>query len=156
MKKSFIITFLFAAMVAASLAFTADEPRYKNLKILPKNITKPQMDSVMRHFSASLGVKCNFCHQFNAEAKTMDWASDANKHKLVARSMMKMTNKINKKYFDVSGRQNLDASLLVTCYTCHHGEEDPEVKAPHQEQPKGPPPPPPTGPQPNKDSTKQR
>jgi len=151
MKKSFLVTLLFGAMVVASLAFTADEPRYKNLKILPKNITKPQMDSVMHHFSASLGVKCNFCHQFNAETKTMDWASDANKHKLAARNMMKMTNKINKKYFEVSGKQSLDASLLVTCYTCHHGAEDPEVKAPHVEGPRQGPPP-----RPGADTTKRQ
>jgi hypothetical protein len=155
MKKSFVILMLFAAMIIASLAFTADEPRYKNLKILPKNITKQQMDSVMRHFTGSLGVKCNFCHTYNEQAKAMDWASDANKHKLVTRQMMTMTNKLNKKYFDVSGKQNLDAKLLVTCYTCHHGATHPEVKAPHQERPQGPPPPP-TGPRLNRDTTKQR
>src|SRR5215217_503520 len=98
MRKSFLVTVLFAALVVMSMAFTADDPQYKNLKVLPKKITKPQMDSVMRHFTASLGVKCNFCHQFNAETKKMDFASDANKQKLVARNMMKMTNKINKKY----------------------------------------------------------
>ena len=155
MKKSFLITLLFAAMVAVSFAFTADDPQYKNLKVLPKNITKQQMDSVMRHFTGSLGVKCNFCHVRNEAANTMDWASDGNKHKLISRQMMRMTNKLNKKYFNVSGKQNLNANLLVTCYTCHHGKEDPEVKAPHQEM-KGPPPPPPTGPRPNGDTTKQQ
>lgn len=149
MKKSFLITALFAVMIVVSLAFTADEPRYKNLKILPKNITKQQMDSVMRHFSASLGEKCNFCHVRNEDAKTMNFASDENKHKLVARNMMKMTNKINKKYFEVSGKQSLDTKLLVTCYTCHHGAEDPEVKAPRQEAP-------PQGPRPGSDTTKRQ
>lgn len=139
MKKSLLITLLFGAVVVASFAFTTDEPQYKNLKVLPKNITKQQMDSVMHHFSASLGVKCNFCHQWNAETKTMNFASDENKHKLVARSMMKMTARINKKYFDVSGKQNLDAKLLVTCYSCHHGAEEPSVQPPHQDRPQGPP-----------------
>jgi hypothetical protein len=156
MRKSLLITAFFAAMVVMSLAFTADERLYKNLKVLPKNITKPQMDSVMRHFTTSLGVKCNFCHQYNEETKSMDWASDANKHKDVARSMMRMTTKINKKYFNVSGKQSLDTKLLVTCYTCHNGQADPAVKAPHQEQRQGPPPPPPTGPRPNGDTTKQQ
>lgn len=157
MRKSFAIAILFAALVAVSFAFTDDEPQYKNLKILPKKITKPQMDSVMRHFSASLGVKCNFCHTFNEQAKTMDWASDANKHKLITRQMMTMTNKINKKYFDVSGKQSLDAKLLVTCYTCHHGVAEPEVKAPQPERnTQGPPAAPPTGPRSTRDSTKQQ
>src|SRR5687768_4649406 len=101
MKRSLLITFCFACLIVISFAFTSDEPRYKNLKVLPKNITKQQMDSVMKHFTAALGVKCNFCHQFNQEQKAMDFASDANEHKSIARSMMRMTEKLNKKYFDI-------------------------------------------------------
>ena len=152
MRKSLLVTALLAGLVVVSTAFTADdEPQYKNLKVLPKNITKQQMDSVMHHFTGSLGVKCNFCHQFNADTKKMDFASDENKHKLTARNMMKMTAKINKKYFDVSGKQSLDAKLLVTCYTCHHGQEDPSVTPPHVEGPaQGPPP------RPGADTTKRQ
>jgi hypothetical protein len=36
-----------------SFAVTKDEPTYKNLKVLPKNINKKQMDSVMHHFTSS-------------------------------------------------------------------------------------------------------
>ena len=151
MQKSFLVTLLFATMIIGSLAFTADDPQYKNLKVLPKNTTKQQMDSVMKHFTASLGVKCNFCHVWNADTKSMNFVSDENKHKLVARNMMKMTNKINKKYFDVSGKQSLEAKLMVTCYTCHNGAAEPEVNAPRQEQPnQGPPP------RPGADTTKQQ
>ncbi len=86
MKKHIGVISGFMMLVIASLAFTsAEEPRYKNLKILPKNINKAQMDSVMHHFSQSLGVKCNFCHEFNQEQKSMDFASDANEHKGIAR-----------------------------------------------------------------------
>jgi hypothetical protein len=97
---------------------------------MPKNTTKKQMDSVMRHFAQSLGVKCNFCHQFNQEQKAMDFASDANEHKGVAREMMKMTTRLNKKYFDVKETKSLTAKLEVTCYTCHNGKEHPGVKPP--------------------------
>ena len=136
MKKTFAVILGFAAIITLSLAFTKKEdPVYKNLKILPKNITKEQLDSVMHHFTASLSVKCNFCHVRNEEAKTWDFASDDNKHKLVAREMMKMTDKINDKYFDVTGskKNKLDAQLMVTCYTCHHGNTDPATKAPKPE-----------------------
>jgi hypothetical protein len=51
MTKSILVTLGLAAVVTASLAFTHDDPLYKNLKILPKDITKVQMDSVMHHFS---------------------------------------------------------------------------------------------------------
>jgi hypothetical protein len=128
MKRSAFVVAAFGFMILMSLAFTNDDPKYKNLKILPKNITHEQMDSVMHHFTNSLGVKCNFCHVRTADGKEWDFASDENKHKLVARKMMTMTGKINDKYFDVTGKKSLDAKLMVTCYTCHHGKTDPETK----------------------------
>jgi hypothetical protein len=137
MKKTFLVTLGFAALIGSSLAFTGagDDPVYKNLKILPKNITKPQMDSVMKSFTVALGVKCNFCHVRNEEANTWDFPSDANKHKLIAREMMKMTTKINDKYFDVAGgSKNLNAALMVTCYTCHNGRKEPLTVAPVKEE----------------------
>lgn len=49
--------------------------------------------------------------------------------------MMKLTDKINDDYFDVTGGQRTIAtSLMVTCYTCHHGSTDPEVRAPKKQQ----------------------
>jgi hypothetical protein len=126
MKKTAFIITAFAGMIALSFAFTkADDPRYKNLKVLPKSTTKQQMDSVMKHFTASLGVKCNFCHTYNEAQKSMDFASDANEHKGVARDMMRMTSKINKKYFDVKDSKSLEADLEMTCYTCHNGKVHP-------------------------------
>lgn len=146
MKKSMLVTISFVAMIVMSLAFTSnDNPAYKNLKVLPKDITKDQLDSVMHHFSASLNVKCNFCHVRNEAAKSWDFASDENKHKLVARDMMKMMEKINDKYFNVTGsKKNLNAKLMVTCYTCHHGANEPVTRAPRPQQP----------PKPQTDSTK--
>ncbi|MER3464966.1 MAG: c-type cytochrome [Chitinophagaceae bacterium] len=132
MKKIFLVLASFVFLILVSFAFTSkDDPQYKNLKILPKNITHEQMDSVMHHFSQSLGVRCNYCHMRNEETKKWDFASDENKHKLVARNMMTMTNKINDKYFDVTGgKHDLNAQLMVTCYTCHHGATEPVSKAP--------------------------
>ena len=134
MKRSFLITGCFVFLVIASLAFTSDDPKYRNLKVLPKNTTKQQMDSVMKHFTQALGVKCNFCHEFNQEQKAMDFASDANEHKSIARSMMRMTEKINKKYFDIKDSDELTTTLEVTCYTCHNGKGHPGRFAPAQPQ----------------------
>ncbi len=138
MKRTYSVLIAIVFMIAASYAFTTikEDPKYKNLKILPKDISKEQMDSVMHHFSASLNVRCNFCHMRNEEKKEWDFASDENKHKLVAREMMKMTNKINDKYFAEAGStKNLSTALLVTCYTCHHGSTEPATKAPRMERP---------------------
>ena len=134
MKRILSVCACFIALVLMSCALTKDEPQYKNLKVLPKNTTKKQMDSVMHHFTASLGVKCNHCHQYNAEAKAMDFPSDANKHKDEARGMMKMTAKLNKKYFKVNDSKSLDAKLEITCFSCHNGKAHPATL---------PPPPPP-------------
>lgn len=131
MKKSTLVTLGLALMVCISMAFTNDELPYKNLKILPKNITEKQMDSVMHHFTESLNVKCNFCHIKREGAEHPDFASDENKHKLIARDMMKMTDKINKQYFNLTGaKQTLSTPLMVTCYTCHNGKKEPASKTP--------------------------
>src|SRR5215212_3074401 len=132
MKKSFFATLVLALMITVSLAFTRNEdPGYKNLKILPLDITKEQMDSVMHHFTNSLNVKCGFCHIRDEATKTWDYASDDKKHKLVARDMMRMTDSINDRYFDLTGaKRDLNTQLMVTCYTCHHGKTEPETKAP--------------------------
>lgn len=151
MKKTALLVTAFTGMIALSFAFTrADEPRYKNLKVMPKNTTKQQMDSVMKHFTASLGVKCNHCHVYNETQKSMDFASDANEHKGVARDMMRMTSKINKKYFDVKDSKSLEADLEMTCYTCHNGKSHPAKWPAKGQQGQGngqraqtPPPPPP-------------
>jgi cytochrome c553 len=131
MKKTFGVTVAIICLIAVSYAFTSiKDPGYKNLKILPKNITEQQMDSVMNHFSVSLNVECGFCHVHNAEKDEWDMASDKKKHKLVAREMMTMTNKINDTYFPYGGKaENLSTALTVTCYTCHNGQKEPAVKA---------------------------
>jgi hypothetical protein len=130
MKRIAIITACFAALLLMSFAITKEERLYKNLKVLPKNTTKKEMDTIMRHFSQSLGVRCNFCHQFNQEQKAMDFASDANEHKGIARQMMKMTAKLNRKYFDVKDSKNPTTKLEVSCYTCHNGKAEPSTIAP--------------------------
>jgi len=141
MKRTSLVTLGLILMISVSLAFTKDDPYYKNLKVLPKNITKQQMDSVMHHFSNSLGVRCNFCHVRNDSTKTWDFASDENKHKLTAREMMKMMDKINDKFFDVTGgKRVITTQLMVTCYTCHHGSTEPATKPVMQERPQQRPP----------------
>jgi hypothetical protein len=136
MKRPFWVIIGFAAVISVSLAFTKHKDSgYKNLQILPKDITKQQMDSVMHHFNESLNVKCSFCHVRNDSTNKMDFASDDKPHKNKAREMMKLTNKINDDYFDVTGGQRtITTQLMVTCYTCHHGSTEPAVKAAKKEE----------------------
>jgi len=100
-------------------------PAFSNLKILPKDISEEDLMHVMHSFNASLGVKCGFCHAPGADGK-LNFASDENKHKNVARGMMKMTMGINKKYFKIKDPKEFQ----VTCFTCHRGNEHPEKTLP--------------------------
>jgi hypothetical protein len=138
MKKTILACTLLVSILGLSFTLHQEDPAYKNLKILPKNITKPQMDSIMHHFADALGQKCNFCHIRNDSTRTWDFASDQNKHKLIAREMMTMTNKINKQNFPEAGDpKKLDTKLMVTCFTCHGGHVEPlTTPPPHVERPR--------------------
>ncbi len=136
MKKSFLIIIACIAGVFIFQAFTTSyEPPFKNLQVLPKDIPGHDLDSVMHHFTASLGVKCNFCHVRIEEERKMDFASDAKPEKKIARKMMLMAIDINKNYFkgmemeddhdmdhDMSNmdsimNKNMDTKMTDTSYT---------------------------------------
>ena len=116
-----------AATVPSSSQKHNDEPEGKNLKILPKDISHHDLDSIMDNFKAALGVKCDYCHARSKDnPKKLDFASDEKEYKLIAREMMKMTDKINKKYFkEHEGNDNVGA---IQCMTCHRGNEKPEFQ----------------------------
>ncbi len=127
MKKLTILSSL-VIVCLAFVAFTVNNGDYKNLKVLPKNITHDEMDSVMKSFSKSLGVKCGFCHERKEDGK-FDFASDKNEHKSIARDMMRMTAKLNKKYFH-DEKDKATGLSVVTCFSCHNGQKKPGVKPP--------------------------
>ena len=131
MRKSTLLILSLSLFVAISYAFTdnMEEQKYKNLKVLPKDISEHRLDSIMKSFTASLNVKCNFCHVRDTATKQFNFASDANKHKLITREMMEMTEKINEKYFGLDEIwKKPKVSLHVSCYTCHNGKAHPEIR----------------------------
>ena len=144
-----------AVSVAASLPQQQQEaPKLVNLKVFPKNIPFRVLDHEMDMWSASLGVRCNFCHARNDQTGKMDFASDAKPEKNMAREMFVMMGKVNKKFFKAE-KDSLGMVIAsgVNCNTCHHGTAHPEVKMPEEHRgPGGPPPggpsapPPPGGP----------
>lgn len=89
---------------------------FKNLQVLPKNISKAELRDIMKAQSKALGVDCDFCH------KVPDMASDELKTKKFARTMFQMTNDINSRYLKIT---KLDDPDRVTCATCHRGHEVP-------------------------------
>jgi len=131
-------------VLGAMTSMTPKKPQdegFKNLKVLPKNISGDNLHKVMEEWEHSLGVHCNFCHVRNEETKKMDWASDAKPEKEMARDMFKMMNKINQKYFHAK-KDSLGMILQsgVNCNTCHRGTAHPEVVIPAGGAPGGMPP----------------
>ena len=127
------LLFIIAIIGMISLAATypqqkEEEPfKAKNLKVLPKDITKVELDSVMNGFKTALGVKCNFCHvPSKIDPKKMDFAADDKDHKIIAREMMAMMAKLNKKYF--SKHQEKHGVAAVQCATCHRGKPEPKLE----------------------------
>jgi hypothetical protein len=110
MHRKLIVLFFLGVFVFSGIAATrpAESPNFEKL------------ESIMRGFNKSLGVKCNFCHA-RSEDNKMDFASDKKGEKEIARDMMRMTLKINKKFFHVKKPAIGDSSSVVSCITCHHG-----------------------------------
>ncbi len=102
----------------------------ENLKILPKDISHRELIDIMKKFSKSLGVHCDFCHVAEKvegqEHPKFDFASDAKPEKKIARDMMQMTYAINNNYIGkmIGGDHPLEQ---ITCVTCHMGKETPIV-----------------------------
>lgn len=117
------LVFTISAFTDAPLKIQSDGP--KNLKVLPKNISQEDLETVMKGFNTALGVKCNYCHAAKPSGeKGLDFASDSNHHKNIAREMMKMTKKINTKYFK---HEHEGVIQNITCETCHNGNKEPKT-----------------------------
>lgn len=109
----------------------------QNLQVLPGDIGPDGLRRVMQSFTRALGVRCGHCHVGEGDFLNWDFASDANRHKDIARQMMRMTSAINTAWLaSTEGLHNpVDPALgaagfRVTCWTCHRGQAEPEVRAP--------------------------
>jgi cytochrome c553 len=131
--KLIVIIFLTGAVMvtAAATSHTPDPVHYVNLKVLPKNISSRDLQSIMADdFEDGLGVSCNFCHANNKDGHGLDFVSDAKPEKEIARQMMRMTIGINKKYLKLKHPQIGNTALIVSCTTCHKGQPFPDGAEP--------------------------
>ena len=104
------------------------DPPHKNLKVLPKDISGPELVKTMKFFSQSLGVRCTFCHvgEEGKPLSSFDFASDAKREKQTARKMLAMVHRINQEDFGVTDF----SKVKVTCFTCHRGAKHPLTAPP--------------------------
>ncbi|SFH93535.1 c-type cytochrome [Halpernia frigidisoli] len=125
-----IIGFVFTFTTSSTKLYkpvSEKQSEWKNLKVLPQNISEDSLHFVMRTFNTSLGVRCNYCHAAKADDPTkIDFASDAKNSKLIARVMLEMTNDINSKYFLPHAPEPKPKQVVaVYCITCHRGNTNP-------------------------------
>lgn len=135
------------AQSPATTASAAQPSEFKNLQVLPRNITRPELIATMRTFTRGLGVRCNECHVVTATTpeEKLDFASDAKEEKRVARVMIQMSNQINGAWLErveaTEGHEDeaheaTTASAAppdqprVWCWTCHRGKKEPELPPP--------------------------
>jgi len=129
MKNKFVAIVGLALFVFIGIA--ASKPagnKERNLKVLPKDISDADLDSVMKGYSKALNVDCDFCHAENKAKNDIDFASDDKPEKEITRIMMKLTAAVNKDYFDYTIVYKAGETMAVSCYTCHDGFPRPELK----------------------------
>ncbi|MDP9040738.1 MAG: c-type cytochrome [Bacteroidota bacterium] len=124
---SFLLVFVLFSGILATKPPQKQKPVYSNLKVLSKNISDEKLDLVMESFNIQLGVNCMFCHIHKEKGYefTFDYASDSMMNKRIARDMLRMTFKLNKKYFNIKLTGNMSIPGKITCLTCHKGKPVP-------------------------------
>ncbi|MDP3910922.1 MAG: c-type cytochrome [Gemmatimonadales bacterium] len=112
------------------LSSTAQIPdSFTNLKVLPRDITRDSLVQIMRGFSLSLSVRCQYCHVGGdgVSFAGVEFAKDDDPHKRKARFMLRMVDSLNRVVLpnipDLGGR----APLRITCKTCHRNSARPEL-----------------------------
>ncbi|HMD08490.1 MAG TPA: c-type cytochrome [Candidatus Acidoferrum sp.] len=99
--------------------------KFTNLKVLPKDISKAELQSTMRGFAFALNVRCDHCHAEKPGGKRfeMDFAADDKEAKKTARLMIEMVATINRDYINKIST----TPIPVQCVTCHHGLTEPRT-----------------------------
>jgi tetratricopeptide (TPR) repeat protein len=99
--------------------------KFTNLKVLPKDISRPELQSTMRGFAFALNVRCEHCHVEKAGGKKfeMDFAADDKEAKRTARVRLEMVAAINRDYINKVSK----TPIQVQCVTCHHGLTEPRT-----------------------------
>lgn len=104
------------------------QTKWKNLKVLPQDISEDSLKHLMKNYATSLGVNCTHCHVPSKEdPEELDFAKDDKIEKEIARGMIKMTNEINADHFQpYFPDPKPEQVYVVNCVMCHRGAINPE------------------------------
>ena len=121
---STMILFLCLMGVTSAKGQTAQAPRpqmaeqvFKNVPVI-RGIPVDEFMDTMGMFSAALSLNCTDCHTSDSTG-SWDKFAEETPLKQTARRMVTMVNTIN--------RTNFAGRKVVTCYTCHRGDQQPKV-----------------------------
>jgi hypothetical protein len=129
MNKKIFICAGIGLFITAGFAATQvppEKPGWKNVKALPKKLNGDEMERIMVQYGKQLGVTCSYCHpdtKPDVFPRRVDFGSEELREKRVARDMIRMTEKINAKYFNYKNDYSLYVFIdaPINCNTCHRG-----------------------------------
>lgn len=101
----------------------------QNLQVLPKDLAARSLNRLMKRYGQDLGVECSYCHVENRDTGKLDYASDENPKKHIARIMIAMLDDINERHLAQLGADTRYAAG-VTCGNCHRGRANPQPYEP--------------------------
>src|SRR5262249_60249821 len=125
LRKLHIAGFTAAVMISLGTAAAQTQlPELTNLQYFPKTTSREELVGIMRGFSFSLGVRCQYCHvgTDGPDLKDMNFASDDKEAKRTARAMLRMVDSINQQYIVKLGT---NPPARVQAVTCDHGLSKP-------------------------------
>jgi hypothetical protein len=123
----FLLVLLTGLGLGIPCALTAQIPsEFKNLKVLPRDISRDSLVLLMRSFSFATGLRCEGCHVMGEggsfQGAQFDLDDKENKRK--ARFMLRMVNRLNAEILPQLPDRD-DPPLGVECKTCHRGLQKP-------------------------------
>ncbi|MEO6488439.1 MAG: c-type cytochrome [Ferruginibacter sp.] len=128
-KTTLLITIISLAIFGTAATLTPG--KFKNLKVLPQDISERQLDSIMQSYDKALNVSCDFCHVQKKDmfsiapvTRELDFSID-DSMKENARKMIRLTIDINKTYFYFDSTVKPEYLNVVRCNTCHRGNPFP-------------------------------
>ena len=119
---------LVAVLVLLPLHIVAAQipDKFTNLQVLPPDITRDSLVQIMRRFSLSLNVRCQYCHVGGdgVSFAGVEFAKDDDPDKLKARFMLRMVDSLNR--FVLPRLPGISANpVRIECKTCHRGAAQP-------------------------------
>ena len=130
-RKTVSVCVLGLVAILVTAGTTGPNYKFKNLKVLPQDITEKQLDSTMKAYNKALQVTCGFCHvkrkdltEITSVGDTLDYPLD-NGMKDYARKMIRLSIDINKNYFYSDTTMRPEFVNVVSCNTCHRGNPYP-------------------------------